>query len=475
MMKNKRQYYRDNSKYQPIFHRSGLALLPLGLFLLLLGFFGLDANFDVLSFDFHNLFMGLTAVATAIIVVGVGCLASYVLEPPIAQLELPKMTPKARKLSYRFTRVFTSSNLVEVLKLAPKTRWGYKLPNVECAIDDDLTSGYVLIENLGQFEKLERSALMESMSGVFQSRKIKDFEVVRADLISGGLFMRFDIEDLVNGTRLVIDNDDLSGLISEDKHDIVLGSNLVWHARKYPMMSIIARTGSGKSVLAGRYIAELARLQGWDVIYNSAKPDKYVIEFDGKSKPEDIVDLAERYVKIMRTRLAQTASAKKNDYADIGLNDVLLIFDELGILNAFLADSQKLKKRWENALKALAMSGRSAGIHLLLISQFGTVESFVNSSVRAQVSDVVIMLGNAASAASERQYVMGGYAELPTHYYGIGEGLALVSGAGRKWEQPHYYCAPWFKGFQGMVLGEPAPNFSEVRFYAVMTALPNAS
>jgi len=36
---------------------------------------------------------------------------------------------------------------------------------------------------------------------------------------------------------------------------------------------------------------------------------------------------------------------------------------------------------------------------------------------------------------------------LPTHYYGIGEGLALVSGAGRKWEQPHYYCAPWFKGF----------------------------
>lgn len=442
---NKRRYYTGNlGSVIPILHRQGVILLPVSFVIGLTGLFLLGSH-SVLESLLHDLGIFLLVVTGVCLLAGIISAVLFFAEPPAARSDLPEMNNRARKMANKIRRKFDDSKLVEVLKVAPKTRWGYELPVVEVYVADNLLSGYVLIENLGIFQSLDRAGLNESISGVLGGRRLAGLEVVRSEMTLGGLFVRFDFEDLKRSVGLRVKSGDLSAFISSDKHDIRLAPDATWHARKFPMLSIIARTGAGKSVLAGAYIARLAQMQGWQVSYNSAKKDNYVLEFGGKSKPSDIVDQAETYVEIMQRRLEQIAVARKSDYAELNMPDILLVFDELGNLNAHLTDDKKLQKRWESALKSLSMTGRSAGIHLLLISQFGTVDGFVVSSVRAQVSDNVIMLGNAASSASERQYVLGGYSDMPSHYYGIGEGLALISGSGRKWQEPHLFKAPWFE------------------------------
>lgn len=434
-MKKRKYFVSENSR--PIYHRILTGLFPLGSALLVFSFWLFGLKVDLGTFGYVML-----AVSILFITVGLICIFMFFSEKNIPRFNLPKMSYRARRIARKIERLFDEMTIVDILRITPKTKYGYPVPVIKAFIAENCLEGYVLIENLGAYERVGKATLSESISGVMKGNRLAGYEVVRSDLELGGMCMRFDFENVKGLTRLEVKHHDLTPFKSDSSHDIKLGNDLIWHARKYPMMSLIARTGAGKSVLAG-YIADIATLQGWEVRYSSAKRDKYVERFNGSYEVEDIVELAEKYVHVMTERLSVVAEASRDDYADVGLNDILLVFDELGHLNALLSDDKKLNKRWQSALKSLSMTGRSAGIHLLLISQFGTIEGFVNSSIRAQVSDVVIMLGNAASSASERQYVMGGYADIPSRFYGIGEGLALVSGAGRKWEEPHYYQAPW--------------------------------
>lgn len=409
----------------------------MGSALLVFSFWLFGLNVDLGVFGYTILF-----ISFLFTIIGLICILIFVSEKNVPRFDIPKMGRRAKRIARKIERLFDEMTIVDILKITPKTKYGYPVPVIKVFVDENRLEGYVLIENLGAYERIGKTTLGESISGVMKGNQLAGYEVVRSDLELGGMCMRFDFENVKGLARLEVKHHDLIPFKSDSAHDIKLGNDLIWHARKYPMMSLIARTGAGKSVLAG-YIADIATLQGWEVRYNSAKQDKYVERFNGVYAVEDIVKLAEKYVRVMQERLSVVAEASRDDYADVGLNDILLVFDELGHLNALLSDDKKLNKRWQSALKSLSMTGRSAGIHLLLISQFGTIEGFVNSSIRAQVSDVVVMLGNAASSASERQYVMGGYADIPSRFYGIGEGLALVSGAGRKWEEPHYYQAPW--------------------------------
>lgn len=434
-MKKRRYFTSETSR--PIYHRILIGLFPLGSALLVLSLWLLGLNVDLGVFGYTVLF-----ISILFITVGLICIFKFISEKNVPRFNVPKMSYRAKRIARKIERLFNEMTIVDILKITPKTKYGYPVPVIKVFISENCLEGYVLIENLGAYERIGKTTLGESISGIMKGNRLAGYEVVRSDLELGGMCMRFDFENVKGLTRLEVKHHDLTPFKSTSAHDIKLGNDLIWHTRKYPMMSLIARTGAGKSVFAG-YIADMATLQGWEVRYNSAKRDKYVERFNGSYEVEDIVELAEKYVHVMTERLAVVAEKSRDDYADVGLNDILLVFDELGHLNALLSDDKKLNKRWQSALKSLSMTGRSAGIHLLLISQFGTIEGFVNSSIRAQVSDVVVMLGNAASSASERQYVMGGYADIPSRFYGIGEGLALVSGAGRKWEEPHYYQAPW--------------------------------
>ena len=379
------------------------------------------------------------------------CFLSFILyiilfkrQNEVSTFEIEKMSRKAEKLSKKLLRLFDDKWLTDVLKLSNQTRYGYEMPLVYCWVSDDLLNGFIAIENIANYERMNKQNYEQKISGVFAG-KYKRYAVVSSSLSVSDTYVLFYFEDMQTSQRLHIFDDKIDSFVSENKHEIRLSKDLVWKSDEVPHLSIIARTRSGKSVLAGRYMARLMLLQGWQVEYNSAKRDIYVSNFNGKSEPYEIVERAEYWCKVMLSRLDEINLFRKEKYLDIeNMNDIALFFDELGNLNAELEQDKTLKKRWEVAINKLTATGASAGIHVIAISQFGTKEGFLPSVARVNCSDAVIMLGMAADSADERRYLMPGFADMPKRAYGKGQGVARFLSSGKKWEEPHYFEAPWF-------------------------------
>lgn len=359
---------------------------------------------------------------------------------------LPTMQPRSKHLATRLRRLFTDKQLSDVLKLTNQTRYGDEFPVLAVWVADDCKYGYIAIENIATYDRMDRDKYEQKVSGIL-SGKYQRFAVVSTELTAGDTYMLFHFEDTLTSFRIhVAAHDSLSEFISNtNPHVIQLSKDLSWHADATPHLSLIARTRAGKSVLAGRYMACLMQLQGWSVEYNSAKYDRYVKQFNGQSDPTSIVERAEYWVEVMRDRLDQINAANQDKYLDMSdMPDIGLFFDEIGNLNAALEMDKLLKKRWEIAINKLTATGGSAGIHVIAISQFATKEGFLPSLARVNCSDAVIMLGGAADSADERKYLMAGFADFPKRSYGTGQGVARFITSDKKWESPHFYEAPWF-------------------------------
>ena len=370
----------------------------------------------------------------------------YLHREQVSTLDLPVMSSSSKKLSKKILKLFTDKQVTDVLKLSNPTRFGDEMPIIYIWIDDALSYGYIAIENISNFDRMDREKYEQKLSGIL-SGKYKRFAIVSSELSAGDAYMLFYFEDALTSHRLDINhsNHSLESFVSIDKHAICLSKDLIWHSDITPHMSIIARTRAGKSVFAGRYLACLMVLQEWTVEYNSAKLDKYVNKFKGQHEAEEIVNRAEYWVDVMKNRLDEINQANKEKYLEMtDMNDIAIFFDELGNLNAELESDKNLKKRWETAINKLTATGGSAGIHVIAISQFATKEGFLPSLARVNCSDAVVMLGGAADSADERKYLMAGFADMPKRSYGKGEGVARIAGSGKKWETPHFYESPWF-------------------------------
>lgn len=362
----------------------------------------------------------------------------------VSTLEVEEMSRKAEKLSKRLLALFSDKWVTDVLKLSNSTRYGEEMPVLRCWVADDLASGYIAIENIANYERMDKEKYEQKVSGIFAGR-YKRFGVVSSALSPGDTYVLFYFEDMQTSNRLHVSADSLESFVSLNSREIRLSKDLVWHADEVPHCSIIARTRAGKSVLAGRYMAKIMQMQGWQVEYNSAKKDIYVVEFGGQSEPDKIVERAEYWCQIMLDRLERINNAGKEKYLEmLDMPDVGLFFDELGNLNAELEQDKSLKKRWEVAINKLSATGASAGLHVIAISQFATKEGFLPSVARVNCSDAVIMLGMAADSADERRYLMPGFADMPKRSYKKGQGVARFLASGRKWEEPHFFEAPWF-------------------------------
>lgn len=364
----------------------------------------------------------------------------------VARITIPKMDKKAQKRANKIRRLFNDKTITDVLKLVNKTRYGTEMLEVFVYLDDDLYSGFIAIENIAIFDILDRSKIEQKISGIL-SGKYQKYAVVSVELVRGDTYVLYHFEDAQTSMRLVLENtDDISNYVSKNKCDIKLAKDLVWHANKVPHMSIIARTRAGKSVFAGGYLAELMRLQGWIVEYNSAKKDIYVKKFNGKYEPIEIVERAEYWLSEMKKRLNEIDEANAEKYTDLDMIDIAVFFDEIGNLNSSLENDKTLKKRWENAINGLSATGASAGLHIISISQRATKERFLTGLTRTNSSDAVIFLGTAADEATKRQYLIAGY-EMPKRSYSAGQGIARFDGSGRKWQEPHFYETPLFKHY----------------------------
>ncbi|OFP93689.1 cell division protein FtsK, partial [Streptococcus sp. HMSC067A03] len=212
----------------------------------------------------------------------------------VSTISIPSMSSDADRLSKRLKRLFNSKKIIDVLKLSNNTRYGNEMPEIHVWIDDNLSEGYIAIENIANWERADREKFEQRVSGILAG-KHQRFAIVNSELTSGDSYILFYFEDTLTSQRLhVKDNtESLKEFISDNKHAIRLSKDLIWYSDITPMMSIIARTRAGKSVLAGRYMANLMLLQDWMVEYNSAKYDRYVKEFNGQSDPTKIVERAE--------------------------------------------------------------------------------------------------------------------------------------------------------------------------------------
>ena len=372
----------------------------------------------------------------------------------VSVLEIDKMNKEANKLANRINKLFNDKTITDVLKLSNSTRYGEEMPEIYVFLDSSLKEGFIAIENISNFDRADRDKFEQKISGVL-SGKYQRYSVVSSELTLDDSFILFYFEDTITSERLIIENTgDIKENISECEHHIRLAKNLVWQCNITAHLSIIARTRAGKSVLAGEYMARLMLLQNWIVEYNSAKYDRYVKEFNGKSDPIEIVERAEYWCSVMDNRLQEINNAGKDKYLDMkDMPNIAIFFDELGNLNASLESLDKTDKtlkitsRWITAINRLSATGASAGIHIIAISQFATKEGFLPSLARVNCSDAVIMLGGAADSPTERQYLMSGFADLPKRSYKKGQGIARIQGSGRKWETPHFYETPFFKTF----------------------------
>jgi len=370
----------------------------------------------------------------------------------VSVLKIDKMNKEANKLANRINKLFNDKTITDVLKLSNSTRYGEEMPEIYVFLDSSLKEGFIAIENISNFDRADRDKFEQKISGVL-SGKYQKYSVVSSELTLDDSFILFYFEDSITSERLIIDNTgDIKENISECEHHIRLAKNLVWQCNITAHLSIIARTRAGKSVLAGEYMARLMLLQNWIVEYNSAKYDRYVKEFNGKSDPIEIVERAEYWCFVMDNRLQEINNAGKDKYLDMkDMPNIAIFFDELGNLNASLESLDKTDKtlkitsRWITAINRLSATGASAGIHIIAISQFATKEGFLPSLARVNCSDAVIMLGGAADSPTERQYLMSGFADLPKRSYKKGQGIARIQGSGRKWETPHFYETPYFK------------------------------
>ena len=370
----------------------------------------------------------------------------------VSSIEIPGMSDKSKKLAKRLRRLFNDKQITDVLKLSNTTRFGNEMPEIEVWIDEELSSGFIAIENIANWERANREKFEQRVSGILAG-KYQRFAVVNSELTVDDSYIVFYFEDSLTSQRLYIESDNsLDKLVHENHHALRLYKDLTWHSDIVPHLSVIARTRAGKSVLAGRYMARLMLLQGWVVEYNSAKYDRYVKEFDSQSDPVKIVERAEFWCSVMDERLAEINEANKEKYLEMeNIPDIGLFIDELGNLNASLESLDKVDKnlkltsRWTTAINRLSATGGSAGIHIIAISQYATKEGFLPSLARVNCSDAVIMLGGAADSADERKYLMSGFADLPKRSYGTGQGVARILGSGKKWEAPHFYETPWFK------------------------------
>lgn len=447
MRKYRRIKRQSNSKFQG--YQFSLISLMFSAMCYLICILALNSHLFISKFFEKPSLFFLTCTLLSIVL----SIYTYLKREEVSTISIPAMSIQSQKLAKKLKRLFNDKQITDVLKLSNSTRFGDEMPEIHVWVDEDLSNGYIAIENIANWERANREKFEQRVSGILAGT-YQRFAVVSSELSVGDSFIIFYFEDVLTSQRLTVRNkDSLNSLVCENKHSIRLSKDLIWHSDITPMISIIARTRAGKSVLAGRYIAHLMSLQEWIVEYNSAKFDRYVKEFKGQSDPIKIVERAEYWCTVMDKRLAEINEANKEKYLEMeNMPDIGLFFDELGNLNASLESldkvdkSLKLTSRWNTAINRLSATGGSAGIHIIAISQFATKEGFLPSLARVNCSDAVIMLGGAADSADERKYLMSGFADMPKRAYGKGQGLARFVGSGRKWEnEPHFFETPWFE------------------------------
>lgn len=362
----------------------------------------------------------------------------------VARLHVPAMNFRAKWYANKIKKQLKPMYIVKLLGVK-KSPYGYPIPVTKVFVDDGCESGWIAIENSPLFNNFDDTKALADLSGLLSVRSLRRFGFTSSELSRDENFYIFYFEDVKTSQRIKVKGS-LLPFVSQNVHELKLMKNLVWRVDgASPHMAIIGHTRSGKSYFVGHYLLPLMSLQGWKIEFYSVKNDIYVDRYHGEYEPAKIIERLEHWEGIMRERNKEIKRAGKEKYSEMPkMPDIALVIDEIGSLNGALSVDRQLKARWEAVIGKLTATGASAGIHIIAMSQYGTKESFLPTTARANVSDAVIFLGSAADTPSDRQYLLPGF-DFPHRTYGVGQGMARIVSAGKRWESPHFFETPRFK------------------------------
>lgn len=434
-----RQFYREGKeKRRPLEYCCTFFFLT--FLVLVVGLIFCD--FLAVPKDIKNNIIGVLAIS--FIISFISLMFGLLRAEKVARLHVPAMNFKAKWYANKIKKQLKPMYLVKMLGVK-KSPYGYPIPFTAVFVDQDCESGWVAIENSPLFHNFDSDGAMEDLSGLLSLRSLRRFGFTSSELSRDENFYIFYFEDVETSQRLEV-NGSLTPFVSQNPHELKLMKNLSWKVDgASPHMAIIGHTRSGKSYFVGHYLLPLMSLQGWKIEFYSVKNDIFVDRYHGEYEPVKIVDRLEQWERIMRERNKEIKTAGKEKYSEMPkMPDIALVIDEIGSLNGALSVDKKLKVRWEAVIGKLTATGASAGIHIIAMSQYGTKESFLPTTARANVSDAVIFLGSAADTPSDRQYLLPGF-EFPHRTYGVGQGMARIVSAGKRWESPHFFETPRFK------------------------------
>lgn len=437
-----RRYYKDkDSRKRPILQYAvGFFLLSVFLLVVTVIFVNIAVFRFPLKFKNESVGLMFCLVLTMLAIT----IISVIFSEKVARIAVPKMNLKSRLIAGVIRSKFKPMWIIKLLNIK-KSIYGYPIPNVVVYVADDLSSGYVAIENAPLMNRLDSDAILDDLSGLMVGKILRRYGFISSELSRDGNYYLFHFEDVKTSQRFVVENGDVTPFISENKHNIKLANDLIWDTVATPMASIIGRTRSGKTIMAD-YLCKIMLAQGWIVQYSSPKDDIFVDRYHGYSKPEDIVASLEHWLDVVSERNAKIKKAGKQKYTEMpDMPDIGIFIDEISNLNGYLAQHKKLKVRWESAINRLTATGGSAGISVIGLSQFASKDGFFGGSARSNMSDCVIMLGFAASSGDDRRFLIPGYEVANNRQFGVGQGIARIVTSGEKWQVPHYYETPLFK------------------------------
>ncbi|MGH2143838.1 cell division protein FtsK, partial [Enterococcus faecalis] len=89
-----------------------------------------------------------------------------------------------------------------------RTRYGDEMPEIYVWLNDNLSDGFIGIENIANWERADREKFEQRVSGIL-SGKYQRFAVVSSELTAGDSFIIFYFEDTLTSQRLFVeDNND---------------------------------------------------------------------------------------------------------------------------------------------------------------------------------------------------------------------------------------------------------------------------
>lgn len=262
------------------------------------------------------------------------------------------------------------------------------------------------------------------------------FEVVDFWREPGGVYSIFVLEDVATDKKLELEKT----VKNQSQFCIFMQKGLEVDFERTPGLGLFGRSGSGKTTTLLAFLFQFLR-NGAQICLIDGKNELQILDNLVKRayRLDTIMKLLEIAVSELERReaLLSQASAQSGRLglkaSEIALNPFIVAVDELGAVMAS-ADSKE-KARIVALLTQIALKGRSAGVILVVSSQFASVETIPNA-IRSQLS-TKILLGSAPAELVRMVFPQSGGGAKSARQF---EGFVFVEG--QRGREPSRFQVP---------------------------------